>query len=292
MTYRNRDNDHSPYEEEYRGFDIRDDDSSRGPLILTLAIGVLIVFAAVVWNTYRQGVRPQDGALPMVVAETQPYKRVPDDRGGVEIEDLDRRLYDVMDGSKRKPEPTKVASPADQSLQGGPPMDLRPSSSEDTPDQTPVPESFEEEAGMKVTADVSSVQQAGEEPVEPEAGEPESVPQPSPATTQETAEPSESAGNLSGQASGFAFASGGEFVVQISAFRSEAAATQAWEKANASHPAIFNGATKSVERADLGSKGVFYRLRAGAFGSRADASEFCDAYKAQGGDCIVVREAA
>ena len=62
MTYRNHDADFGPYEEEYRGFEIRDDETARGPLILTLAIGVLIVFAAVVWNTYRQGVRPQDGA--------------------------------------------------------------------------------------------------------------------------------------------------------------------------------------------------------------------------------------
>ncbi|WP_300378567.1 SPOR domain-containing protein [Henriciella sp.] len=293
MTYRNRDKDHSPYEEEYRGFDIRDDDSSRGPLILTLAIGVLIVFAAVVWNTYRQGVRPQDGALPMVVAETQPYKRVPDDRGGVEIEDLDRRLYDVMDGSKRKPEPTKVASPADQSLQGGPPMDLRPSSSEDTADQTPVPESFEEGTGMEVTADVSSVQQAGDEPVESEASDladdPASTPQESAPDMSGQAEATE---NVAKASPGFGFVSGGEFFVQISALRSEEAAGQAWEKVRAANPSLFSGASKSVERADLGAKGVFYRLRAGAFGKRDDASQFCDAYKAKGGDCIVVRGAA
>ena len=66
--------DFASYEDEYRGADIRDDDSGRGPLILALAIGVLIVFAAVVWNTYRQGVREEDGELPMVMADTEPYK--------------------------------------------------------------------------------------------------------------------------------------------------------------------------------------------------------------------------
>jgi hypothetical protein len=53
-----QDYDFGPYEDEYRGFDIRDDDSGRGPLILVLALGVLLIFAGVVWNTYRQGVRP------------------------------------------------------------------------------------------------------------------------------------------------------------------------------------------------------------------------------------------
>ena len=31
----------SPFEDDYRGFDIRDDETARGPLILALAIGVL-----------------------------------------------------------------------------------------------------------------------------------------------------------------------------------------------------------------------------------------------------------
>lgn len=33
-----------------------EEDAARGPLILALAVGVLLVFGAVVWNTYRQGI--------------------------------------------------------------------------------------------------------------------------------------------------------------------------------------------------------------------------------------------
>ena len=49
------DYDFGPYEDEYRGFEIRDDETGRGPLTLVLALGVLLIFAGVVWNTYRQG---------------------------------------------------------------------------------------------------------------------------------------------------------------------------------------------------------------------------------------------
>ena len=77
--------DFGPYEDEYRGFDVREDDSGRGPLILFLALGVLLIFAAVVWNTYRQGVRPSEGGLPVIAGDEGPYKRVPEERGGSEV---------------------------------------------------------------------------------------------------------------------------------------------------------------------------------------------------------------
>ncbi|MEM5517347.1 SPOR domain-containing protein [Henriciella sp. AS95] len=265
MSNRNRDYDAAPYEEEYRGFDIRDDDSARGPLILSLAIGVLIVFGAVVWNTYRQGVRPTDGALPMVVAEAQPYKRLPDDKGGIQIDDLDRRLYDAMDGSTRRPEPTQVVSRTDGYLRGGPPMDLRPSG--------------EAESSQVETPSEPIVQAEDLPTIEPVAVE-------TPAATEPEIEQAPEPGYR------FAFTPGGEYLVQISALRSEEAASEAWTKARRNNPDIFDGAKMSIERADLGAKGVFYRLRAGAFGSRDTASEFCDALKQNGGDCIVVRGTA
>lgn len=283
MTYRNRDADIGPYEEEYRGFEIRDDETARGPLILTLAIGVLIVFAAVVWNTYRQGVRPQDGALPMVVAEAQPYKRVPDDRGGVQIDDLDRMLYDVIDGSTREPAsaPQQVASRSDAYLKGGPPLDLRPSSSQETGPaegaSRQVPQAAEPDS--IVPGEIESEALEPLPPLEPARSQPS---QPVRVEEQPVSEPEPR----------FAFAKGGDYLVQISALRSEAAATDAWKRASRSHPQIFEGASMSIERADLGAKGVFYRLRAGAFGSREGAADFCSAYKSEGGDCIVVRETA
>lgn len=280
MSNRNRDYDLGPYEEEYRGFEIRDDETSRGPLILTLALGVLIVFGAVVWNTYRQGVRPQDGALPMVVAEAQPYKRVPDDRGGIQIEDLDRRLYDALDGSERQPEPTKVASATNGYLRGGPPQDLRPSgSAESSVTESPAPAQSETPPDMPVTG----------------APLPSATPPAAPAETETaTAQPTLTLREEMPvqQASRFAFVSGGDYLVQISALRSEEAATEAWKRARRSNPDVFEGASMSIERADLGARGVFYRLRAGAFASRDTAADFCAALKSKGGDCIVVQDTA
>ena len=60
--------DYTPFDDDYLGFDAREEEAARGPLILTLAIGVLLIFGAVVWNPYRQGVRPEGEGLPSVLA--------------------------------------------------------------------------------------------------------------------------------------------------------------------------------------------------------------------------------
>ena len=45
-----------------------------------------------------------------------------------------------------------------------------------------------------------------------------------------------------------------------------------------------------IENADLGSKGMFYRLKTGAFKTRAEADKICGDIKALGGSCIVKKK--
>ena len=86
----------------------------------------------------------------------------------------------------------------------------------------------------------------------------------------------------------FAFSATGSYLVQIAALRSEDAAETAWKRVTNSAPELYYGATKVIQRADLGSEGVFYRLRVGAFADRSEASAFCEAIKEAGANCIVV----
>lgn len=79
----------------------------------------------------------------------------------------------------------------------------------------------------------------------------------------------------------------GPYVVQIAALRSEDAADVEWAKASRLAPDLFAQAQKDVQRADLGAKGIYYRLRAGSFASRDAADAFCDQVEASGTKCIV-----
>lgn len=262
----------SPFEDDYRGFDIRDDETARGPLILALAIGVLLVFGAVVWNTYRQGVRSNGAGLPSVIADAQPYKRIPEERGGLEVRDTDKRFYDQMDASERVPDLANLDNDGGSDLlQGGPPIDLRPNDDDmdgADPDNG-MPNSVADEV-----AELADLSRPDRE-IESAALEPMTI----------TRAPPPPPRDLSPQ---FAFSDSGQYLVQVAAFRSEDAAEAAWRKSAAEHPDLYRGAGKRIQRADLGAKGVFYRLRVGGFSQKTEADAFCDALKAQGDNCIVV----
>lgn len=84
-----------------------------------------------------------------------------------------------------------------------------------------------------------------------------------------------------------AVASGGAYVVQIMALREEGAAKTAWATLQKKHPAILGGHALDIEKADLGDKGTYYRIRAAGFDTKADAQSACSSLKSAGQDCLV-----
>jgi hypothetical protein len=83
------------------------------------------------------------------------------------------------------------------------------------------------------------------------------------------------------------FASGGRYVAQLAALQSEAATEAAWRRYASRAPDLFRDARLDVERADLGQRGIYYRVRAGYFADRENASRFCERIRQMGQDCIV-----
>jgi len=256
--------DYAPFEDDYRGFDPREDETARGPLILALAVGVLLIFGAVVWNTYRQGIRPAGEGLPSVLAEDAPFKRAPDDAGGVVVPNTDKHFYDDMDATSRDAEGEKAS--AGSELAG----DVPPAISDGEPTNL-------------IRGSVDPVVD-----LEPPAPPPLPAAQPVAAVAAPAPALPLTALEAQGPKARFTFAANGAFLVQIAALRSEEAAESQWKRVTASAPELYHGATKIIQRADLGPDGVFYRLRAGAFADRAEATAFCDAIKEAGANCIVV----
>jgi SPOR domain len=79
----------------------------------------------------------------------------------------------------------------------------------------------------------------------------------------------------------------GGFVVQLSSQKSEAEAQSSFRSLQAKFPNELGDLQPIIRRADLGSKGVFYRTLVGPFASAQEASQFCASYKAAGGQCVV-----
>lgn len=84
------------------------------------------------------------------------------------------------------------------------------------------------------------------------------------------------------------FVSNGPFVAQLAALQSEAGVDPAWARLASRAPDLFANARLDVERADLGQRGVYHRVRAGYFADRANAARFCERIRRMGQDCIVV----
>jgi hypothetical protein len=76
-------------------------------------------------------------------------------------------------------------------------------------------------------------------------------------------------------------------MVQLSSQKSEAEAQSSFRSLQAKFPTELGGLQPVIRRADLGSKGVFYRTMVGPFASAQDAGQFCANYKAAGGQCVV-----
>jgi hypothetical protein len=83
-------------------------------------------------------------------------------------------------------------------------------------------------------------------------------------------------------------ASGG-YVVQISSQRSEADARASFKALQSKFPSSLSSRSPLIKRADLGSRGVYYRAMVGPFASSEEASHFCGGLKASGGQCVVQR---
>src|SRR5581483_5171532 len=76
-------------------------------------------------------------------------------------------------------------------------------------------------------------------------------------------------------------------VLQIGAYKSQAEADAAWKAYQGKHATLLAGYGPDVARADLGDKGVWYRLRIAGFPSKDVASALCDRLKADGGACFL-----
>jgi cell division protein FtsN len=82
-------------------------------------------------------------------------------------------------------------------------------------------------------------------------------------------------------------AAGGHFHVQVSSQKSEADAQASYRSIQSKYSSVLGGQPHVVRRADLGSKGVYYRAMVGPFGSREEAVQHCTNLKSAGGDCVV-----
>jgi len=76
--------------------------------------------------------------------------------------------------------------------------------------------------------------------------------------------------------------------IQLGSFRGSDAPMRFAAELADQHPDLTEGLIAQVQQADLGARGVYFRLVYGSFADRAAAKARCDAFAARGKSCVVV----
>jgi hypothetical protein len=77
--------------------------------------------------------------------------------------------------------------------------------------------------------------------------------------------------------------------IQLGAYRSDSDVEKHWAIFRGKHKGILDDLVMIKEKADLGQKGIFYRLQAGGFNSKNDARRVCQQLIDRKQGCFVVQ---
>lgn len=238
-------------------------------LIIVGAGVVFVIFAALIWFLYTQGDEaPGDEEVALIEAPEGPAKVEPEDRGGMEVPDQDKLVFDRVSGEKTQVEENLLEGPEETMAV---PESSQGSSQESAPESLDqlVEALVQEDATADAAADTGAEDEAvAAPPVETPAVAAEPEPAPEPVAAPRAAR--------------------GTHVVQLGSFGSMDRAETAWRVMKNRHSITLAGMGHDIQRADLGARGIFYRLRTEALGLD-DAQDLCADLKADGQDCLIVR---
>ena len=240
----------------------------RRSLMLLSVVALLAVFAGVVFLAYRQGSQQTpNGVPPILRADGEPAKELPANPGGKTFPHQDAGVYNRITGENavQPSEGEQLLPPAEE------PLAIDHSAIPPPQDQQALDRLAQslETSGIE-TAPIETVPSA---PVE-ERAPVEEVPAaqaPEPAAQEAPPAPS---------------AAPGGYVVQLAAFRDEPSARDAFRKLQGKYPDLLGSLTSDIQRADLGEKGIYYRLRAG-YMDKAAADGLCASLETKGQGCLV-----
>jgi hypothetical protein len=226
----------------------------RRVLATALALLVMGLFGGGLWFAYVQGTRhasgnPAGADVPLLRADERPTKVKPERPGGMEIPDRDKLIYNPT-----RPVVEHLLPPPEKPLPR--PAAAPNSAQREQPPAASVPVSTP-------TLPPAAIPQA-QQTAAASAGKPPPVP-PKPTTATAGAR------------------------LQLGSVRSEEAARQDWERIRRKNADLLGALSATPIRADLGDKGIYYRILTAPVADQAAAERICSELKQRSVGCIVVR---
>ncbi len=235
-------------------FDVRAQSGRGGMLKLVGFVVFLLILAVIISKLFASGTRERE-QIPRILANNTPYKEVPLNRGGAQTPNQDKEIYQVLNGTK-----TEGA------------VNTIPVAEEPLPKPQPIPE-VQSETPSKPAANVVIKGTEIDKPAQQE---------------QVVVKPQTLPGNKSRANNNVGT---GNYVVQVAALRSRSEADTMWDTLTNKMGGILTSSHYSdVKRVDLGSRGIYYRLRISGLANKSAATQLCQKLKAKNQDCIVTQK--
>jgi cell division septation protein DedD len=277
-------------------------------MVASALLGAIALGGALAYAYKQSGGGMANGETPMVTADARPVKEAPDQPGGKEFPHKNKLIYDRLtngdapESERIVPRQEDVAVPAlpPASATAGLPPTVA-STDLANPGTTESVGAADDDGGPRkvktmvvrpdgsvqappADAAAAAAAPAGDEPAPagmmpvptPEAPAPQAAapapqhvasvdPKPAPANT--------------------------KYVVQVGAKKSQTDALATFADIQQKYPKLLSNYRPIVQKADLGSKGVWYRLRVGPIDDKTEAYKLCGQLKSQGlPDCLVMSQ--
>lgn len=239
----------------------------RGRWLAILAAFVALgAFAGVAWYATNKGQTNPGATVPVITAENTPVKERPAEPGGMEVPNRNIQVFDRItpDGQPQKVE--RLLPPAE------------------TPMARPAPEA-KPPAGPLVPDAPAIASRAAAPAPRPAAAEDRAVAAvPVTPPRMEDSAPKAAAPKAKAAAS-----AAGAWRIQLGAARDEARAKASIAQMQKANGDLLKGLAPDIVRADLGAKGVFWRMRMGPLADQRAAADLCRKLAARKVGCIVVK---
>ena len=254
-------------------------------------VALIIVFFAAVSLTgtafyiYNQSQDKPEGEVVVILADenTNEMKVKPSDPGGMVVDNMDKVVYDTIDGSLlSKEEEVKILSPVEEPIDKNSEIESFPTEEDD---EEPL---IMDEEIVNPVAVVDPVIEVKEEIIVEVNKAEELKPKNNPAIKKEQyIEPKKK--ESSKKISKAIKTNINFYKIQLASFKSKSDAEKEWSKLSKKLPKHIGGHEKYIVAKDVEGKGIFYRLQIGPFDTKEEATKTCNLIKQSGVNCFIVK---
>ncbi|MCZ6448365.1 MAG: SPOR domain-containing protein [Alphaproteobacteria bacterium] len=238
-----------------------------------VALAAVAGFGGIAWYATTQGQKDSSTVVPLIRADNTPIKVLPAQPGGMKVPNQDKLIFMRINPGQKKPKVERLLPPPEKPM------------ARTAPPPKPKPAQAAAKAPPKIPPGDARPKP---KPVKPAAKPVKTIPPVKTISPVKAIPKVKQAVKMARASKAPAAPAQEAFRVQLGAVKSKTGAEGEVRRLTRLHKSVLAGLTVKVVRADLGKRGIFYRLRAGPLADRTAANLLCAKLKARKQGCIVI----